>query len=75
MPQVRKTLVRWDKSGGFPFHDHGWNHTLEVVEGKITVEIHGANWEFGPGMKVTIPTGVPHKVRALEDGTLVIFDR
>ena len=48
--------------GGVPVHQHAdHDELIEVVEGEIEVTLNGAKRRLGPGERVLIERGVPHR--------------
>ncbi|GAB3236208.1 cupin domain-containing protein [Algoriphagus aestuariicola] len=49
-------------AAGPPPHIHStFDEVFEVVNGKLSIWVDGENREIGPGEKLTVPKGTPHK--------------
>jgi uncharacterized protein YdcH (DUF465 family)/uncharacterized cupin superfamily protein len=48
---------------------HDTDELVTVVEGRLDVRMHDADWELEPGDELYIPRGVTHTVRNLHAGT------
>ncbi len=70
------TVVHYDFARGSSVHRH--HHPQEevytVTEGELELTIGGVTHIASPGTAAIVPSGVPHSVRALTDGHVVIVD-
>ena len=69
----RTLLVRFKLARGalLPAHSHPHEQTGYLVSGRIELVIDGQAHETGPGDSWTIPGGIEHQARILEDSVAV----
>jgi quercetin dioxygenase-like cupin family protein len=65
-------VVELDPNAVVPEHRHENEQLGIVIEGSLTFRIADQTRELGPGETWTIPSNVPHEVRAGPDGAVVI---
>lgn len=66
-------LVRFKlaKGADLPAHSHPHEQTGYLVSGRIVLTIDGQAQDTGPGDSWTIPGGVEHQARILEDSVAI----
>jgi mannose-6-phosphate isomerase-like protein (cupin superfamily) len=57
------SLIRTPAGGGSPegLHTHAWEQIFYVLEGRMSVEIEGEQFDLEPGAVVIFPEGVEHR--------------
>jgi unsaturated pyranuronate lyase len=70
------TFAHYDFVRGASIHEHfhPQEEVYEVIEGELEVAIAGVAQIARPGIAAFIPSGVPHSVKALTDGRVIIVD-
>ncbi len=70
------TFAHYDFVRGATIHQHfhPQEEVYEVIEGELEVTIGGVAQIARPGLVAVIPSGVPHSVKALTDGRVIIVD-
>lgn len=65
----RMTFALWEVAEGaiLPLHSHPHEQVVHVLEGRLELEAGGVVTVVGPGTVFAIPSGVPHRGRALTD--------
>ena len=57
-----------------PFHDHPFDQTAYIAQGKIKFTVGDEEFILGPGETLQIPAGVPHKGWVMGDETVLNID-
>ncbi len=70
------TFAHYDFVRGATIHEHfhPQEEVYEVIEGELEVTIDGVTQIARPGLAAVVPSGVPHSVKALTDGRVIIVD-
>jgi quercetin dioxygenase-like cupin family protein len=70
------TFAHYDFVRGATIHEHfhPQEEVYEVIEGEIEVTIDGVTQVARSGLAAVVPSGVPHSVKALTDGRVIIVD-
>jgi quercetin dioxygenase-like cupin family protein len=70
------TFAHYDFVRGSSIHEHfhPQEEVYEVVEGELEITIDGVTEVARPGMVAIVPSDVPHSVKALTDGRVIIVD-
>jgi quercetin dioxygenase-like cupin family protein len=73
----RMTFAHYEFDRGATIHEHfhPQEEVYEVVEGELEITIDGAAHRARPGVVAVVPANVPHSVRALTDGRLIVIDQ
>jgi quercetin dioxygenase-like cupin family protein len=70
------TFAHYDFVRGSSIHEH-FHHqeeVYEVVEGELEITIDGVTGVARPGVVAIVPSDVPHSVKALTDGRVIVVD-
>ena len=65
-------IVELEPGALVPEHHHGNEQLGLVIEGSVEFRVGDETKELGPGSTWTIPSDVPHEVRAGPEGAVVI---
>lgn len=57
-----------------PFHDHPFDQTVYIVQGKIKFTVGDEEFILGPGETLQIPAGAPHKGWVMGEETVLNVD-
>jgi len=70
------TFAHYDFKRGSSIHEHfhPQEEVYEVIEGELELTIGGAKQIARPGIVGIVPSNVPHSVKALTDGRVIIVD-
>jgi len=70
------TFAHYDFKRGSSIHEHfhPQEEVYEVIEGEVEMTIDGKVQIARPGMVAMVPSNVPHSVKALTDGRVIIVD-
>jgi quercetin dioxygenase-like cupin family protein len=70
------TFAHYDFDQGALIHEHfhSEEEVYEVIEGKLEIAVAGAIHLVEPGRVAIVPADVPHSVKALTDGRVIIVD-
>jgi quercetin dioxygenase-like cupin family protein len=70
------TFAHYDFVRGSSIHEHfhPQEEVYEVVEGELEITIDDVTEVARPGMVAIVPSDVPHSVKALTDGRVIIVD-
>ena len=70
------TFAHYDFVRGSSIHEHfhPQEEVYEVIEGELEVSIDGLTQIARAGMVAIVPSNVPHSVKALTDGRVIIVD-
>ncbi|MGH9547658.1 MAG: cupin domain-containing protein [Terriglobales bacterium] len=70
------TFAHYDFVRGSSIHEHFHpeEEVYEVIEGELEVTIDGVTQIARAGLVAMVPAGVPHSVKALTDGRVIIVD-
>ncbi len=70
------TFAHYDFVRGSTIHEHFHpeEEVYEVIEGELELTIGGVTQIARPGVLAFVPSGVPHSVKALTDGRVIIVD-
>jgi len=70
------TFAHYDFDAGASIHEHhhGEEEVYQVLEGQVEVTLGGHTYLAKPGLAVIVPADVPHSLRALTNGRLLIVD-
>ena len=70
------TFAHYDFKRGSSIHEHfhPQEEVYEVIEGEVEMTIDGKVQIARPGMVAMVPSNVPHSVKALADGRVIIVD-
>jgi len=68
--------TKWTAGSTLTLHYHSdANETIEVVDGRVKVYIHGKEHILNKGEKMEVASGIPHQVTALYESELKITFR
>jgi quercetin dioxygenase-like cupin family protein len=70
------TFAHYDFVRGSTIHEHfhPQEEVYEVIEGELEVTIDGVTQIARAGVVAIVPSNVPHSVKALSDGQVIIVD-
>jgi quercetin dioxygenase-like cupin family protein len=70
------TFAHYDFKRGSSIHQHfhAQEEVYEVIEGELEVTIDGMAQVARAGLVAIVPSNVPHSVKALTDGQVIIVD-
>ncbi len=70
------TFAHYDFTRGASIHEHFHmqEEVYEVLEGELELTIGGVTNIARPGFVAIVPSGIPHSVKALTDGRVIIVD-
>jgi quercetin dioxygenase-like cupin family protein len=70
------TFAHYDFKRGSSIHEHSHpqEEVYEVIEGELEVTIDGETQIARAGLVAIVPSNVPHSVKALTDGRVIIVD-
>lgn len=66
-PTFAMRIFELAPGGHTPFHDHGFEHEIFVLEGKIALVTHDGRVELAPHNAVLVAPDDPHQFRNLSD--------
>ena len=64
----------FDRDAAIHEHFHPEEEVYEVLEGRLELKVDGLTCIAEPGIVAVVPPGVPHSVKALTDGKVIIVD-
>jgi quercetin dioxygenase-like cupin family protein len=72
----KMTFAHYDFVRGATIHEHFHpeEEVYEVIEGELELTIGGVTQIAKPRLIAFVPSGVPHSVKALTDGRVLIVD-
>jgi quercetin dioxygenase-like cupin family protein len=70
------TFAHYDfvQGSSIPEHFHAQEEVYEVIEGELEITINGEAQIARAGVVAIVPSAVPHSVRAMSDGKVIIID-
>lgn len=70
------TFAHYDFKSGSSIHEHfhPQEEVYEVIEGELEMTVDGVSRVVRPGLVAVVPSNVPHSVKALTDGRVIIVD-
>jgi quercetin dioxygenase-like cupin family protein len=71
---VMMVLYRIAPGSRFPMHTHPHVQSGTVLEGGGQFRVGEDTWTLRVGSSYTVPGGVPHELRAIEDSRTVVLD-
>jgi quercetin dioxygenase-like cupin family protein len=71
-PPVAHVLFAFDADGRLAKHSAPGEVTIHVLEGRLRVEVDGADHDLRAGSILVLGKGVPHDVRALEASAMLL---
>jgi len=73
---VHMTFAHYEFDAGASIHEHfhAEEEVYEVVEGQLEIIVDGQTHLAEPGLVAIVPANVPHSVRAVTSGRVIIVD-
>ena len=70
------TFAHYEFDAGSTIHEHSHpqEEVYETIEGELELTIAGVTQRLRPGLVGIVPANVPHSVKAISSGKLIVVD-
>jgi len=73
-PSMTFVHYEFDTGASIPEHAHPQEEVWEILEGELEISIGGVTHRAGPGFAAIVAANLPHSVRAITDGKVIVID-
>jgi quercetin dioxygenase-like cupin family protein len=73
-PNMTFAHYEFDAGASIHEHFHPQEEVYEVIEGRLELTISGATQQIGPGHVGIVPSNMPHSVKAITNGKVIVVD-
>jgi quercetin dioxygenase-like cupin family protein len=73
-PSMTFAHYEFDAGSSIHEHFHPQEEVYHIIEGELELAIGGVSRRLGPGVVGVVPSNIPHAVKAISSGKVIIVD-